>query len=251
MILKVDAKALEWRSYIELSRDPVGISEITSGEDVHSNNQQFFNLPSRLISKVFLFRWIYRGSAWAYANDNDFIPTSSDPNYWQNVINAANAKYKVLYQYQEKTIYRAQKKEVIQIPSGREFLFEMSRRENGEYYWDIKKIVNYINQGFGADIMSVVRGIIKRKLRKYPETKYKLFNTVHDDVQVDVDNDPDLLYNICIDLENSFTAFQQVWKEIYDKEFLVPLAGEVSFGKNLLDLVEFKKEKGKEQFYVN
>lgn len=251
MILKVDAKALEWRSYIELSQDPVGLGEIENGDDVHSINQHAFNLPSRLISKVFLFRWIYRGPAYAYSVDNDFIPTSSDPQFWQEVIDAANAKYRVLYQYQEKIIYRAQRREVIQIPSGREFQFDLSKRANGEYYWNINKIVNYINQGFGADIMAVVRGIIRRKLKKYPQDKYKLFNTVHDDVQVDVDNNPELLYNICIDLENAFTSFQEVWKKIYEKPFRVPLAGEVSFGKTLLDLVEFKREKGKEQFYVN
>ena len=126
MIIKMDAKALEWRSYLELSRDPVGIQEILEGQDVHSNNQTFFNLPSRLIAKVFLFRWIYRGSAWAYANDNDFIPVSKSPVFWQDVIDRANTKYRVLYEYQADIMRRVENKEVITIPSGREFLFDLA-----------------------------------------------------------------------------------------------------------------------------
>ena len=34
LIIKADAKALEWRSYVELSQDPVGMQEIINNEDV-------------------------------------------------------------------------------------------------------------------------------------------------------------------------------------------------------------------------
>ena len=56
MLIQCDASQLEWRTVLELSRDQVGIDEILKGEDTHSKNQEAFNLPSRLIAKIFLFR---------------------------------------------------------------------------------------------------------------------------------------------------------------------------------------------------
>lgn len=248
MILKGDAAQLEWRSYLELSQDTVGIEEIKNGVDVHTNNQERFRLPTRLIAKTFLFRWIYRGSAYAYSLDNDFSVVSPDVSYWQSVIDAANLKYHQLYSFQNSIIQRAQSREVIQIPSGREFLFELSKNKKGEYYWDIKKIVNYINQGFGNDLMAIARVSLKRRLLKYPSKNYKIFNTVHDSIEIDVANDPELCYNICIEMENVFSDIPKNFERLYKKPFITPLAGEISFGMNLLDLTKFKQNKGKEQF---
>jgi DNA polymerase I-like protein with 3'-5' exonuclease and polymerase domains len=248
MLLKVDAKALEWRSYVELSRDTIGLEEIINNEDVHTNNQNRFELPSRLISKVFLFRWIYRGSAWAYANDNDFKDTSSDPNYWQDVINKANDKYNILIAYQDNLIWRAERREVITLPSGREFLFDVSYDQNNNPYWDTKKIVNYINQGYGADIMMTGRVMLMNRMSKYKSSDVKLMNTVHDDYQLDVANDPVLLYNICIELENIFKDIPKQFTKYFKKEFITPLAGEVSFGHNLYELTTFERTKGESQF---
>ena len=67
MLLKVDAKALEWRVAVELSGDKVGLQEILDGVDNHADNQQRFGLPSRIIAKTYLFRLIYGGSAFSYA----------------------------------------------------------------------------------------------------------------------------------------------------------------------------------------
>lgn len=61
-ICNVDAKSLEWTTYLFLSQDKVGIEEWhavvadPSTNDMHTANQLKFNLPSRLIAKVFLFR---------------------------------------------------------------------------------------------------------------------------------------------------------------------------------------------------
>lgn len=226
----------------------MGIDEIRAGVDVHTNNQLRFGLPSRLISKTFLFRWIYRGSAYAYSRDNNFSPVSSDPVYWQSVIDTANDKYHQLYSFQESVIAKAQRREVIRIPSGREWLFQLSKNKKGEYYWDIKKIVNYINQGFGNDLMAIGRVSLKRRLLKYDPKMYVLFNTVHDDIELDVANDPELCYNICIEVENVFKDIPLNFERFYKRPFVTPLAGEVSFGPNLEDLTKFDRKLGKEQF---
>lgn len=56
MICNGDAKGLEWVSAAYLSQDKLAIQEIWDKLDSHSDNQQRFGLPSRLIAKVFLFR---------------------------------------------------------------------------------------------------------------------------------------------------------------------------------------------------
>lgn len=56
MLIQCDASQLEWRTILELSKDETGISEILGGEDTHAKNQKAFDLPSRLIAKIFLFR---------------------------------------------------------------------------------------------------------------------------------------------------------------------------------------------------
>lgn len=255
MILKCDASSIEWRSYLEWSRDPVGIQEIKQHLDIHSNNQSAFKLPTRLIAKVFLFRWIYRGSAYAFANDPDFTHASTSDKFWQKVIDAANEKYHVLHKFQDELIRKAQDGEIIAVPSGREFQFSMKKNKKGEFYWNIRDIVNWPNQGFAADLMVIARISLFNRLRKFKEweeKKIKLFNTVHDDIEVDVENKLDtggeLCYNVCSTMENVFSDVPSNFQKLYKSEFLVPLTGEVSFGPNLLDLTKFIKNKGVNQF---
>ena len=55
MLLKADAQQLEWRTKVFLSQDPVALREIQNNEDLHSDNQKFFQLPNRTIAKNFLY----------------------------------------------------------------------------------------------------------------------------------------------------------------------------------------------------
>ena len=251
MIIKCDGKQLEWRTYLELSRDPVGIQEINDQVDVHADNQGIFRLPERIIAKRFLFRWIYRGPAFSYANDTDFIPTSSSQAFWQDVIDAANNKYHVLYEYQNRLIHRASLGEVITIPSGREYVFEPHQKHHGGWEFSEPEITNIPNQGFAADIVAVARILARRKLRKYDPSRVKMINTVHDDIELDVDNDADLLYNISIDMEDSFKEVPEFYRKYFDYEFEVPIEGEIGYGENLYDLeeIKFNRDRGVEQFY--
>ena len=81
MRVNIDVKALEWYVGTFLCQDAVAIQELLDQEDMHTKNQVAFNLPSRLIAKLFLFRLIYGGTEWAYAKDHEFKHVSSDPKY--------------------------------------------------------------------------------------------------------------------------------------------------------------------------
>ena len=93
MLVNCDAAALEWRTIVELAKDKAALSEIVNKEDVHTNNQLAFDLPSRLVAKVFLFRCIYRGSAYAYSHDPAFSHVSSSERFWDDVIGKFFNKY--------------------------------------------------------------------------------------------------------------------------------------------------------------
>ncbi|HXQ33616.1 MAG TPA: hypothetical protein VN843_06305, partial [Anaerolineales bacterium] len=82
MLVSIDASQLEWRVLVWLAMDPIGIQELNNHDDIHANNQKAFSLPTRLISKKYLFRTIFRGSGWSFANDPDFLHVSNDPAYW-------------------------------------------------------------------------------------------------------------------------------------------------------------------------
>lgn len=245
MILKGDASQLEWRTYLEWSRDPVGIQEIHDGVDVHTVNQEFFNLSDRVFAKIFLFRWIYWGPAYAYANDADFMKASDKESFWQEVIDKANEKYKGLFQFQNDLIRRVQNGEVIEIPTGRQYKFELKETRRG-WEWPVRDIVNWPNQGFANDLMTIARISLRNRLMKFPayhDGQIKLFNTVHDDIEIDVANDPELCYNVSVVMEDVFKDIPQNYTKLYKKEFITPLAGEVSFDVNLMGTLYNEKKK--------
>src|SRR5574343_320661 len=93
MLIQCDASQLEWRTALELSKDWVGIKEILEGEDTHAKNQAAFELPSRLIAKIFLFRTIFRGSGWSFANDPDFMHVSTSSSFWDEMNEKFYGKY--------------------------------------------------------------------------------------------------------------------------------------------------------------
>ena len=95
MLLNADAKALEWVCAAYLSQDKKAIQEIHGEIDQHTDNQTRFGLPSRLIAKTFVFRLIYGGSAYSYANDPNFKEIGNEA-YWQHVIDEF---YKILFFY--------------------------------------------------------------------------------------------------------------------------------------------------------
>ena len=82
-LVNVDVKSLENVVAAELSQDKVMMQEIREKQDLHSNNQKAFGLPSRLVAKVLVFRILYGGGAYSFANDSDFTATSTSVKYWE------------------------------------------------------------------------------------------------------------------------------------------------------------------------
>ena len=130
MLIKVDAKALqlEWRVAVELSGDKVGLQEILDGVDNHADNQKRFGLPSRLVAKTYLFRLIYGGSAYSYANDPNFSVVSKSEKFWQGVIDETYSKYRGLAEWHKQLVQQVAKQGYIRTPFGREYHYKPERK---------------------------------------------------------------------------------------------------------------------------
>jgi DNA polymerase I-like protein with 3'-5' exonuclease and polymerase domains len=236
MIVNADAKALEWFGAVFLSKDKVGYKEIWDNVDQHTMNQNDFGLPSRLIAKKFVFRLIYGGSAYSYANDNDFVDVSTDEKFWQKVIDKFYAKYQGIGEWHERLVYEAMSTGCVRIPTGRYFPFSMVQKGK-QMAWPRTQILNYPVQGFGADFMVLARFLLSRELMGKPGVKF--ICTVHDSIVWDVEPKMvDLVVETIFKCwDNIPAAYEQNFGQVMD----LPPKVEVGVGQNWKDLQEIKQ----------
>lgn len=144
MLVSCDASQLEWRTILELSGDPVGIEEVFQGQDTHSLNQKAFNLPSRLIAKIYLFRTIFnRGNGYAFTLDPDFLHVSTSVKFWDDVGKKFYSKYKKIDELYDINLQKISLGQPIVGPLGREWLLEPFTTPQGQLKLPVTKAVNY------------------------------------------------------------------------------------------------------------
>lgn len=224
--------------------------EIEENLDLHTDNQKVFGLPSRLIAKIFIYRMIfadafgpngYDGPAYAYANDVEFSLTSTSKKFWVGVIERFFAKYPQVREHSLNLIREATTTGKIVNPSGRFYPFEPYQKWDGNTDWPRTNILNYPVQGLAADFMQLARLDIGKKYWEEWKPKWGdrvlLINTVHDDIEMDigVDKDPEILYNICNELIKSFRNIPLLFQKRYGVRVNVPQDGECSFGSTLAE----------------
>lgn len=230
-------RQLEWRTALELSKDWVGIKEILDGEDTHAKNQAAFGLPFRLIAKIFLFRTIFRGSGWSFANDPDFMHVSKSPQFWDDMNERFYKKYHAL----DATHFRW-KDEVmagrpIVGPLGREWSITIHRDNHGELKIPWTTLSNYPVQGTGADVMMLARLSANRRI-KDAGIEAKLISTVHDSIVWDTrEKNLGAIAAIC---DGVFTDLHKNIKAVFGYEWVTPMACESKYGPNMKDMSKFK-----------
>lgn len=236
MLLNCDAKALEWVCVSYLSNDQVAFKEIWDGIDQHSDNQARFGLPSRLIAKTFVFRLIYGGSAYSYANDPDFTSVSSREKFWQGVIDQFYEKYVGVKQWHNKIMQEATSTGKLVMPTGRIYKYTPTPR-NGDLVWPRTTILNYPVQGLGADLMSIARVSFARRFKDL-DIDGVLVSTVHDSIVVDVKEEE--VDRTCQLFHEVFDDIPVNFKRMFGHEFTLPTKCEVQYGPNLKDLQDYK-----------
>lgn len=232
MLLQADAKALEWVCATYLSQDPVAYKEIWNNADQHTDNQQRFGLPSRLIAKTFVFRLIYGGSAYSYANDPNFKDIGGEK-YWQTVIDQFYEKYGGLGEWHRRIFDEAKRDRKLTMPTGRVYYYEPEIKFNKES-WPRTKILNYPVQGLGADLMAIARVSLFNRLKDKEGIKF--VNTVHDSIILDFDQ------NICDNIsivnlvDKCFNDVPKNFEKLFGKEFNLPMRVECQVGPTWGDM---------------
>jgi hypothetical protein len=235
VLVQCDASQLEWRVALELSQDQTGIAEIVNHDDIHSNNQKTFELPSRLIAKIYLFRTIFRGSGWAFANDPEFMHVSANPKFWDEL----NIKFYKKYSGLDKC-HSAWKDLVVAGkpivgPLGRSWSIVMGRDKHGELKIPWTLFTNHPVQGTGADVMMIARITAYNRIRK-AGIPCLFISTVHDSLVVDVEEKyvqavTDIFHEVFDDLpQNMKRCFGYVWT--------VPLECECKKGMDMKNMTK-------------
>lgn len=233
MIVNADAKALEWLGAVYLSKDPVGYKELWDGVDQHSQNQEQFGLPDRDVAKRFVFRLIYGGSAFSYANDPMFTEVSTDEEFWQSIIDKFYRKYAGIHTWHDSLVMEAMQTGRVESPTGRFYPFKPERKRKG-MVWPRTQILNYPVQGFGADFMVLARVMLKRKLSRVPGVLFVC--TVHDSIVWDCEPS-----KVDLVVETTFKVWDEIpaaFEKYFGAPFDLPAKVEVSVGENWKDLKE-------------
>lgn len=248
------------------------IEEMEAGRfDIHTDNQtRLLNLgdhpKGRVFAKNFIYQMIFqdvfgdqgiKAAGYGFASKADFLhvfPGSQKQRAekWTEVAEAFFKKYQGIHRHSVDLIREATTTGRIQVPSGRFWTFKPEPGYNGDLDWPRTKILNYPVQGFSADLVQIARLSLLSALRGYSwyGTKAFLINTVHDDIEGDVDNDPEIVYNTCIEMEQAFKSIPEEFYKKYGSTINVPMAGEVKFGINLNEASMMKfKAKTFEQDY--
>ena len=229
MLLQADAKALEWVCASYLSQDKVAYDEIWNNIDQHTDNQNRFGLPSRLIAKTFVFRLIYGGSAYSYANDPNFTSVSKSESFWQDVIDAFYKKYSGLAKWHKEVVADAMRDRQLIMPTGRIYKYEPELKY-GRVKWPRTKILNYPVQGLGADLMAIARVSLSNRLKG--KEGVKLINTVHDSIILDFDSKVWDNISIVQLVDKCFTDVPLNFEKLFGVKFNLPMRVECQVGSD-------------------
>jgi DNA polymerase I-like protein with 3'-5' exonuclease and polymerase domains len=222
----------------------VGLAEILTGEDFHAENQKRYKFPEgkdgRDLAKTFLYRMIFKGPAYAYANDPRFMGVSSSEKFWQKIIDTTYEKYSGLARWHTEIIQEVNATGQLSIPTGR--VYEFKRTLRGDY--SERDITCYPVQGLESELMAIVRVTARNRYPKFHLKDRMLFvNTVHDSVVVDADakEGSKELEEICIWLEDLFLDVPKNFERVYGSKLNVPMQGECKYGPNWADMKKFKR----------
>jgi DNA polymerase I-like protein with 3'-5' exonuclease and polymerase domains len=181
---------------------------------------------------VFLFRIIFGGTAYSFAQDNDFAECKFNTEQWEAVIYRFYRKYRGIHTWHEAIVRQATTTGILTIPTGRSWSFEASRDYKGELKWPITKIKNYPVQGLESDLMSITRVSLWNRLKHDKEILF--INSVHDSILLDVprskvDSTVAIIAKVFDDVPANF-------KRLFGATFNLPYRGEIEIGMDWLNM---------------
>lgn len=232
-IIQMDVTGLEILCTAFNSQDKVLYDELRNNLNIHSDNERTLKLPDRDTAKKWVFKMLYGASQYGYARDPDFVHISKNPKYWKGVIDRYYEKYRGIQSWHNYLVAEAGRTGMLVSPSGREYNFPLERDSRGELSLPRTKVLNYLTQGFGADIMAIARVSFFRRFKE-AGIEGELINTVHDSIVVDV---PEAKEAAVVQLFNEvFRDLPKNISKIFDIDFDMEVRCEILSGINQYDL---------------
>ena len=237
MLIHADVSGLELATAAYLSQDPVLIGELSSGMDIHADNQKRWNLPDRLTAKMFVFKLLYGGTGWGFAHQYEFQHVSESESFWDKRIADFYNKYKGIERCHEGWVREVCSSGRLVMPTGRMWTFPIKEVLSRLKYWR-RKIINYPVQGTGADLVCIGRVTATRRLRR-AGLKILWQSTVHDSIDLDIP--PETCYNnVCKVIDSSIRDIPSNFYRLWGKPFNVPIKAEILIGPSLGELKEWQ-----------
>lgn len=238
MLVEVDFKQLEWRVAALLSQDKVMIQELWDGIDIHTTNAELFfgSKEHRQECKIFNFRMIFRGSAYAFYMDRKMPDFSLRK--WEGVVDDFWNKYSGLDNKHKEWIDTVRRTGELHMPTGAYFKFNKELKKDGAYDYKPSMICNYPVQNTSALIVYSTLAEIKKNLKEIQASSVKTVLTVHDSGIWDVDKkvlDPTLKI-----LYNAFIESGKIFENRFKIPVNVPLGGDVKVGNSWGEMEEIK-----------
>ena len=236
LIVVIDLSQLEWRMAAWLSQDPTAMQEIIDGVDCHLDNAiRFFgDAKYRQAAKIFTFRLLYGGSAYAFFMD-PLMPNFTQKR-WAEIVRQYQQKYNVLTHWQENNITRVgQDGGWLKSPTGRIYRIPMeeSRKYPGTWIYKETCVKNYpVQGGATGDIVPLAMTELSTRMQlnisDYQSTNW--MGQVHDSVLFDtMPHEAKRICKLGIDV---FEDLPAIISDLWQVDFNLPMTGEATCGIN-------------------
>ena len=233
IVIEADFSGLEFRVAGELSRDPQIIEDILTGKDIHKQTASIINQTDasnidkdqRQAAKAYTFAPLYGGMG------------AGEPEHIRNYFSQFFVIYEGLAAYQKRLMDGVVRNGIVQTPSGRQYFWPNAKRTRNGRITNATQVVNYPVQGFATGDLVPLACIRAHQKFKELNLVSKLILTVHDSIVVDCHKDE--LEQVKEALTWAMTGVPEEAEKRWNYTFSLPLAIEISGGKNWLDQVEF------------
>ena len=271
LLVEIDLVQLEVMALAELTHDPVLITELNGGVDIHRMNaSMWLKKPPHTVTdaerkkaKIMTFQLTYGAGAKRMAEDLG-IPQDEAREF----IDAFLRKYSYIAVFFDRVRYIcAQTKvsvepenknrtmSVINVPTKREYTATYKQSDYGNHDWQLSptEFKNYPVQGFATgDMVPLIINMIIEDLDTRCFWNYDIWgqgnilfiNTIHDSAMFDCHED-DLGY-LLIAVERTFQELKDSFLTLFNYQLQLNYTYSAKFGPNWKDVIEITRADVKE-----
>lgn len=267
LLVEIDLVQLEVMALAELTQDPVLITELNSGVDIHRMNaSMWLKKPPHTVSdaerkkaKIMTFQLTYGAGAKRMAEDLGINTNEAEEfideflNKYSNVADFFNAIGRIVRASRSSVEPENKNRTMlaINVPTYREYTATYKKSDYGNHDWQLSptEFKNYPVQGFATgDMVPLIINMILDKLDTAYALKYNIWggskilfiNTIHDSAMFDCHEEH--LGHLLEAVEYAFNDLKRTFKELFDYDLKLNYTYSAKFGNNWKDVVELSRK---------